>query len=69
METEQSSKTNTASRIKENDEIIERYHADRLFDAAKEPKLFKLIDGGHNNALVTKDNRQVLFDYLKTLRK
>ena len=52
----------------ENDEIIERYHADRLFDAAKEPKVFKLIDGGHNNALVTKDNRQVLFDYLKTLR-
>lgn len=53
----------------ENDEMIGMYHADRLFAAAKEPKTFKLIDSNHSNVFVTKDNRQVLFDYLKTLRK
>jgi len=53
----------------ENDEMIDMYHADRLFEAAKEPKTFKLIDSNHSNVLVTKDNRQVLFDYLKTLKK
>lgn len=53
----------------ENDEMIEMYHAERLFDAANEPKTFKLIDSNHSNVLVTKDNRQVLFDYLKTLRE
>jgi len=53
----------------ENDEMIEMYHADRLFEAANEPKTFKLIDSNHSNVLVTKQNRQVLFDYLKTLRK
>ncbi len=53
----------------EADEMIAMYHADRLFEAAKEPKTFKLIDSNHSNVLVTKDNRQVLFDYLKTLKK
>lgn len=53
----------------ENDEMIEMYHADRLFEAANEPKTFELIDSDHSNVFVTKDNRQVLFDYLKTLRK
>lgn len=53
----------------ENDEMIDMYHADRLFEAANEPKTFKLIDSDHSNVFVTKDNRQVLFDYLKTLRK
>jgi hypothetical protein len=53
----------------ENDEMIDMYHADRLFEAAKEPKTFKLIDSNHSNVLITKQNRQVLFDYLKTLRK
>jgi alpha-beta hydrolase superfamily lysophospholipase len=52
-----------------NDEMIGMYHAERLFEAAKEPKSFKLIDSDHSNALITKDNRQVLFDYLKTLEK
>ena len=51
------------------DEMIGMSHAERLFEAAKEPKSFKLIDSDHSNALITKDNRQVLFDYLKTLRK
>ncbi len=53
----------------ENDEMIDMYHADRLFEAAKEPKTFKLIDSNHSNVFVTKNNRQVLFDYLKTLKK
>ncbi len=53
----------------ENDEMIEMYHAERLFEAANEPKSFQLIDSSHGNVFVTKDNRQVLFDYLKTLRK
>ncbi len=52
----------------ENDEMIEMYHADRLYEAAKEPKSFKLIDSGHSNVLVTKKNRQVLFDYLSELK-
>ena len=52
----------------ENDEMIEMYHADRLYEAAKEPKSFKLIDSNHSNALVTKENRQVLFDYLSELK-
>ena len=53
----------------ENDEMIDMYHADRLFEAAREPKTFKLIDSDHSNVFVSRDNRQVLFDYLKTLRK
>jgi fermentation-respiration switch protein FrsA (DUF1100 family) len=52
----------------ENDEMIEMYHADRLYEAAKEPKSFKLIDSGHSNVLVTKKNRQVLLDYLSLLK-
>ena len=53
----------------ENDEMIDMYHADRLFVTANEPKSFELIDSNHSAVFVTKDNRQVLFDYLKTLRK
>ena len=52
-----------------SDEMIGMYHAERLFEAAREPKAFRLIDSDHSNALITKDNRQVLFDYLKTLRQ
>jgi len=53
----------------ESDEMIEMYHVERLFEAAKQPKTFKLIDSNHSNILIIKENRQVLFDYLKTLRK
>lgn len=52
-----------------NDEMIGMYHAERLFAAAKEPKIFAQIDSGHNDVLITKQNRQVLFDYLKILRE
>lgn len=51
----------------ESDEMIAMYHADRLFAAAKQPKLFKLINSNHSNIFISKENRQVLFDYLKTL--
>jgi len=52
----------------EADEIIPMVHAEKLFEAAKQPKTFLLIDSGHNNVFVSKDNRQILFDYLKTLK-
>ena len=52
----------------EKDEMIPMYHADRLFAAANEPKSFALIDSNHSNVLTSKKNRQVLFDYLKTLK-
>ena len=51
-----------------SDEMIEIYHAEKLFDAAKEPKEFIVIDSNHSNVFVTKNNRQILFDYLKTLK-
>jgi uncharacterized protein len=52
-----------------SDEMIPIYHAERLFDAAKEPKTFILINSNHSNVLISKENRQVLFDYLKTLKR
>ena len=52
----------------ESDEMIPMYHAERLFEAAKEPKSFKLLESNHSNILITKENRQVLFDYLKALK-
>ena len=53
----------------ESDEMIEMYHAEKLFEAANDPKEFILIDSNHSNVFVTKNNRQILFDYLKTLRE
>ena len=52
-----------------SDEMIPMYHAERLFAAAKQPKTFLQINSNHSNILLSKENRQVLFDYLKTLRK
>jgi len=52
-----------------SDEMIPMYHAERLFAAAKEPKTFLLINSNHSNVLMSKENRQVLFDYLKTLER
>ncbi len=51
-----------------NDEMIDIYHAERLYEQAKQPKQFSLIDSGHNNIFVNPENRQVLLDYLDTLR-
>lgn len=53
----------------ESDEMIEMYHAEALFEAAREPKKLILIDSNHSNVFVTKNNRQILFDYLKTLKE
>ena len=53
----------------ENDEMIDMSYAERLFEAAKQPKTFRLIDANHSNVFITRENRQVLFDYLKTLKR
>jgi len=50
-----------------NDEMIDMYHAKKLFEAARQPKSFKLIDSNHNNIFVKPKNRQVLLDYLNQL--
>lgn len=47
-----------------SDEMIDMYHAQRLFDAAREPKTFLMIDSDHNNIFSKMENRQVLLDYL-----
>lgn len=51
-----------------DDEMIDIYHAEKLYQAAKEPKSFRQIVGGHNNVFSKKENRQVLLDYLKSLQ-
>lgn len=53
----------------ESDEMIEMYHAERLYEAAKQPKSFQLIEGNHNNVFNKPENRKVLLDYLKTLKR
>lgn len=52
----------------ESDEMIDMYHARRLFDAAKEPKSFQLIDSDHSNIFIKPENRQVLLDYLMKIK-
>jgi len=53
----------------EKDEMIDIYHAERLYEAANEPKALKLIDSDHNNVFSNVENRKVLLDYLKTLNQ
>jgi len=48
----------------ESDEMIDMYHADRLFGAAKEPKSFSLINSNHSNVFFSDENRNALMDYL-----
>jgi hypothetical protein len=43
------------------------YHADRLFEAAKEPKSFALINSRHSWIFVEAENRKVLLDYFAEL--
>jgi len=52
----------------ESDEMIEMYHADRLYDAAKSPKYLKLIDSNHSNIFIKSANRNVLLEYLSVLK-
>ena len=53
----------------ESDEMIDMYHADSLYKAAKKPKSLQLIDSNHNNVFAKSANRKVLLDYLKTLKR
>lgn len=50
-----------------NDEMIDMYHAKKLYEVAQQPKYFKLIDSNHNNVFANPKNRQVLLDYLNSL--
>ncbi|NOQ90251.1 MAG: alpha/beta fold hydrolase [Gammaproteobacteria bacterium] len=52
----------------ESDEMIEMYHADRLYEAAKSPKYFMLIDSNHSNIFIKSANRNVLLEYLSVLK-
>jgi len=51
-----------------SDEMIDFYHAQKLYDAAKPPKTLLLINSEHNNIFNKKENRQVLLDYLSGLK-
>ncbi|MBL4711041.1 MAG: alpha/beta hydrolase [Gammaproteobacteria bacterium] len=53
----------------ENDEMIGMYHANRLFQAANQPKLFKRIDSNHSNIFFAIKNRQVLLETLSELKQ
>jgi hypothetical protein len=52
----------------EADDMIDIYHAYRLFDAAKEPKSLQLIVSDHNNIFSKAENRELLINYLKSLK-
>jgi len=50
------------------DEIINIHHAGELFAAASAPKEIILIESNHGNIFVTKQNRQILLNYLTTVK-
>jgi len=52
----------------ETDEMIDVSHAEKLYEAAKQPKSFQLIDSGHNNIFSKIENRKILLEYLSTLK-
>ena len=49
------------------DEMIDMYHADRLFEAAREPKTFAFLNSKHSWIFVEAENRKVLLDYFSKL--
>ncbi len=51
----------------EADKLVDIYHANRLFDAARQPKQFIRIEGDHNNIFSITDNRKLLLNYLSAL--
>ena len=51
----------------QEDEIIEFYHAQRLYKAALEPKQLVKLEGGHNVTFNLDSNRQQLLDVLETV--
>ncbi len=50
-----------------DDEMIEMYHAERLMDAAQEPKKLILLRGGHNEIFNDKNNKKSLLDALNKI--
>ena len=49
----------------QDDEIIDYYHALKLYDSAQEPKQLVTLEGSHNYALSTKLNRRTLLNALQ----
>ncbi|WP_455220301.1 alpha/beta hydrolase [Kaarinaea lacus] len=52
-----------------DDEIIEEYHAERLFGEAKPPKQLLPLQGRHNSMFGYENNRKVLLETLGTLKR
>ena len=50
------------------DQIIPYQHAQDLYAAAVEPKVLKLVSGGHNVIFNNEENRKILLEYLSTLK-
>jgi alpha-beta hydrolase superfamily lysophospholipase len=51
------------------DEMIDIYHAERLYEAAKEPKVLQLIESNHSNIFNKIENRKILLEYLSALQR
>ena len=51
----------------QDDEIIDYYHALRLYDSVQKPKQLVTLERGHNYALSTERNRRALLTSLQTL--
>jgi len=49
------------------DLMIDYYHAERLYEAAAEPKQLVEIDSDHNHIFKERGNRQLLLDFLDSL--
>ena len=46
------------------DEIIDFYHAEALYEAASGPKAFETVNGSHNQVFDSQINRQLILNYL-----
>ena len=53
-----------------NDEIVRYHHGEKLFAAAGEPKMFRELEGGHNDTLTVNRDRYVeaLNEFFATLK-
>ena len=49
------------------DQIIDFYHATRLYEQAQLPKQFIEVEGGHNQVFQSNSNRRLLLEYLEGL--
>lgn len=52
-----------------NDQIIEPYHAERLFEKAKQPKQLLQVEGSHNAVFKYDSNRDAMLETLGKLQK